>query len=115
MEKKADTVSQYARDKVAESIGAFPRVESVHVILNLEGYRHIAELVIQGKSHLRVEATSESDDMYVSIDSAIDKAVKQLRRSRDKVQDHQTADLAEAEKIIRQEIDADENASEKEA
>ena len=56
--------------------------------LSREKYRHIAEVVVQAKNHIRVEAKEVSDDMYASIDNAVHKAAKQLRRLRDKIQDH---------------------------
>jgi putative sigma-54 modulation protein len=85
-----DAIRDYASDKVAHGLADFTRVESVHVILDVEKYRHIAEIVVQAKNHIRVDARDESDDMYASIDSAVDKAQKQLRRLRDKIQDHKS-------------------------
>lgn len=91
-------IREYAEDRVNDALELFPRVESVHVILSVEKYRHRAEIVVQGANHIRVDAHDESDDMYASIDSAIEKAMRQLRKLRDKVQDHKGAEpLAEAE------------------
>jgi len=83
-----DAIRDYAEDKVQHDLGGFPRVEHVHVILNIEKHRHLAEVVIQARNHIRVEADHESDDMYSSIDACVEKAGRQLRRLRDKVQNH---------------------------
>ncbi|MBU0679661.1 MAG: ribosome-associated translation inhibitor RaiA [Verrucomicrobia bacterium] len=85
-----DAIRDYAERRVEEAIMDFPRVENVHVILDVEKYRHKAEIVVQAANHIRVEAEAESDDMYVSIDNAAEKAQKQLRKLRDKVQDHKS-------------------------
>ena len=83
-----EAMRDYAHSKVEHALSGFPRIESVHVILDVEKYRHHAEVVVQAKNHIRVDAQEVSDDMYVSIDRAVEKAQKQLRRLRDKVQDH---------------------------
>jgi putative sigma-54 modulation protein len=94
----------HAHEHIERQLGEFNRIESVHLILDIEKYRHFAEVVIQAKGHIRVDAKAESDDMYVSIDSAIEKAEKQLRRLRDKVQDHKSRErLAEVEQAIQPE------------
>ena len=51
---------------------------------------------MKASNHIAVEATEESDDMYYSIDAAVEKAARQLRKHRDKDTDHKhTKDLAE--------------------
>jgi putative sigma-54 modulation protein len=92
-----DALRSYVQDKVEHAMEEFPRVESVHVILAVEKYRRIAEIVIQAANHIRVEAKEESDDMYVSVDAAVEKVSRQLRKLRDKVQDHKRESLAEIE------------------
>lgn len=85
-----DAIRNYTHDKLQPLLGEFPRIESVHVILDVEKYRHLAEIVIQAPNHIRVDAREQSDDMYVSIDGAVEKAEKQLRRVWDKMQDHKS-------------------------
>ncbi len=83
-----DAIRDYTYDRIADALQDFHRIESVHVILNLEKYRHEAEIVIQAKNHIRVDAKAESDDMYISIDTAVEKAERQMRKLKDKRQDH---------------------------
>ncbi len=86
-----DAIKEYARRKIQKVVEEFPAVESVRVIMDIQKYRHIAEVVVQGRHHLRLEASESSEDMYASIDLVADKMAKQLRRSRDKVvTNHQT-------------------------
>lgn len=89
--EQPEGAQEYARTK-AEALGeAFPRIEHMHVILDIEKHRNLARIVVQAKNHIRFEADEESDDMYVSIDTAIDKMERQLRKNRDRIQDHRSA------------------------
>lgn len=81
-------LQEYARRKAEGIVEDFTRVEHVHVILDVEKHRNIAEIVVQAKNHIRVEAVESSDNMRTSIDGAFDKAERQLRKQRDKVQEH---------------------------
>jgi putative sigma-54 modulation protein len=54
-----------------------------HVVLFIEKHRHVAE--IQVKHRMGTFAgTEETGDLYVSIDSVVDKIEKQIRRFKDK-------------------------------
>jgi len=92
-----EAITSYAHGKAEGELADFPRVESVHVILNVEKYRHLAEVVVQASNHLRVEGKMESDDMYASIDGAMEKVVKQMRKAKDKVQSHKADGIAKTE------------------
>lgn len=91
-----EAITNYARGKAEGELTPFSRVESVHVIMNVEKYRHIADVVVQA-SNLRVEGKVESDDMYNSIDGAMEKVVKQLRKAKEKVQSHKADGIAKTE------------------
>ena len=81
-----DAIRGHAEEKITRELAEFPRVQSVHVILTIEKYRHIAEVVAQAPHHIRVEAKEESDDMYASIDRATEKLEKQLHKVWGKLQ-----------------------------
>lgn len=83
-------VQEYARRKAEMLMEEFPKVEYVHVILDLEKHRQIAEVFAQAKRHVRVDAREMSDDMIASIDKAVAKVEKQLRKLSDKLHDHKT-------------------------
>ena len=90
LEAGAD-LQAYAKRKGEEVMAAFPGVEHVHVILDHEKHRNIAEVVVQAKHHVRAEATETSDNIRLSIDVAMERVEKQLRRVHDKVRDHKAA------------------------
>lgn len=84
----AEAAKAYAQERSEKLMVMFPRVEHVHVILDVEKHRHEAEVVVQAKNHIHVEAAESSDDMANSIDVAFERAEKQLRKLRQKIQDH---------------------------
>lgn len=98
MDKKGN-LQDYARRKAEMLIEEFPKVEYVHVILDVEKHRNIAEVFVQSKKHVRVEAKEVADDMIASIDLAVNKVEKQLRKVSDKSHDHKTA-MKKAEKRV---------------
>ena len=82
-----NSIREHIYDKVDRTLTDFPRVEDVRIILDLQKIEHQAEVLVQGKS-IHVEGTSVAENMYTAIDQALDKAERQLRKSREKVQDH---------------------------
>ena len=84
----APEAKAHAQEKAVKLLEAFPRVEHIHVILDIEKHRQMAEVVVQAKNHIHVEASETSDDLVNSVDVAFERAEKQLRKLREKVQDH---------------------------
>ncbi len=84
----APEAKAYAEEKCAKLMELFPRVEHIHVIMDVEKHRKMAEIVVQAKNHIRVEASETSDDLVNSVDVAFERAERQLRKLREKVQDH---------------------------
>ena len=63
-----DAIKDYARRKIQKVVDGFSSVENVRVILDIQKIRHIAEVVVQGRQRLRLEASETSEDLYASID-----------------------------------------------
>ena len=84
----AKSTQDYVKTKAEEIMAEFTRVEHVHATLNKEHHDFIVHVFVQAKNHIRVEAEEEADNINTAIESAIDKVSKQLRKLRDKVQDH---------------------------
>jgi putative sigma-54 modulation protein len=87
----SEAMKERVQSKLSAILAAYPQVEHTHVILDIQKFRHIIEVIVQAKKHQRIEAKDVSDDMYVSIDRVTDKLDRQLRRAREKVIDHKTA------------------------
>ena len=67
----------------------FDRLINAHVILSVEKYRQIAEITLK-VSGLTLASKEESDDMYTSIDHALDKLERQVKRYKQKLQNHKS-------------------------
>ena len=83
-----DNIKAHVNDKLERSLGVFPRIESIRVILDEEKIHKVAEIVIQAANHIRVTSSEKSENLYDAIDRAIEHAERQMRKQRDKIQDH---------------------------
>jgi putative sigma-54 modulation protein len=83
-----DNVKAHVNEKLERCLGVFPRIESIHVILDEEKINKVSEIVIQAANHIRVTATEKSENLYDAIDRSIEHAERQMRKQRDKIQDH---------------------------
>lgn len=87
----SDAMKAHVNTKLSSVLDRYPQVEHAHVILDIEKFRHMIEVIVQAKRHQRIEARDESNDMYASIDRVADKLDRQLRRAREKIVDHKNA------------------------
>ncbi len=77
-------VQAYARRKAEALCSDFPKAENVHVVLEIERHLYRAEFVVQHKGISCVGMAEAGDNMITAIDGAADKAVRQIRKRRDK-------------------------------
>ena len=89
----SDNGREYAQAKAEELMREFPNIENVHVIIDGHGHRMLAEVVVQGKPHLRIEASGSADEVLPALDIALDKTMTQLRKAIKKVQEHRPAKI----------------------
>jgi putative sigma-54 modulation protein len=75
-------------EKKVEKLDKFSlKIESVHVILEVQKFHHIAELTLLGKN-LRVACKEESADMYGAFDNCLNDIQRKLARQHDRVKEH---------------------------
>ena len=75
-----DAMKEYCQRRLACLHLDYPKIIEVQVILDVEKYRHTAEVILHCSNHITLEASSESDDMYASIDEVVDKIARQMRK-----------------------------------
>lgn len=83
----SDSLKEYAREKVERVNRLLDRAGEAHVVLSLERHLHHADITIHSGAWV-LRGREKSDDMYASIDLAMDKIERQLRRYRDKLKTH---------------------------
>jgi len=86
-----DAIKQYAEEKVKKIKRFFPDPINANVVLALERYQHRADVTITLHNGLVLKGQNTSDDMYSSIDLAMAKIEKQVRRYKDKIRSHKPA------------------------
>jgi ribosomal subunit interface protein len=79
-----DAVHRYLEERLAKIRRHFDRIMDVSVVLNTEKHRHRAEININ-VNNVNMRGEEETQDMYTSIDQAVDKIDRQIRRYKDKL------------------------------
>ena len=79
----ADTgLKEYAELRAAKLIREFPKVESVHVIIDVQRHLFESEFIVQQKGLTAVGAKEHAANARAVIDTAAARAEKQLRKTR---------------------------------
>lgn len=87
----SDSLKEYAREKVERVNKLLDRAGEAHVVLSLERHLHHADITIHSGAWV-LRGRTKSEDMYASIDAAMDKIERQLRRYKDKLKTHHGKD-----------------------
>jgi putative sigma-54 modulation protein len=83
-----EALRSYVADKMSRLERHFDHVTSIHVVLEVEKERHIAEAAIHVPGKKDVFADSVHADMYAAIDMLVDKLDRQIIRHKEKLTDH---------------------------
>ncbi len=85
----SSSLRSYATDKLERICDKYVQGNvDASVVMTVEKFWHIADFTLQIKN-LTVKGKERTEDMYSSIDIALDKIEKQLRRHKDRLRDHQ--------------------------
>ncbi|YCM44846.1 ribosome-associated translation inhibitor RaiA [Verrucomicrobiaceae bacterium 227] len=80
-EEVTDSLREYAINKISGIHLDYPKIIEAKAILDVEGgRRHKAEIILFCANHIVIDASTESDDMYKSIDFTIDKIARRMRK-----------------------------------
>jgi putative sigma-54 modulation protein len=81
-------IEEYVRKKMESIHIDFPRILDAHCIVEVDKFRQRAELVLHCGNHIHIEASDVHEDLYAAIDKAVDKAERQIRKYKTRMQDH---------------------------
>ncbi len=70
----------------------FDHIITVHITMALENSRNLVEMSLHA-SHFSLQSEAEEQDMYLALDSVIEKMEMQIKKLKDKVTDHQKKSL----------------------
>lgn len=79
-EDPTEALKEYATSKIAGIHMDYPRIIEAKAILDVQGKRHIAEIILFCANHITIDASSETEDMYRSIDETISKISRRMRK-----------------------------------
>lgn len=85
----SDAVQSYASEKLQNIVKKYVQGMDVdsQVVFSVERYQHIANFTINVNG-LTVKSVEKSDNMYSSIDLALDKVDRQMKRFKAKIRSH---------------------------
>lgn len=85
----SDHLTTYVSDKLDRFDKYLDNPASANVVLSVEKFRHITEINIFG-DRLNIIGKEETENMYSSIDRALDKIGIQIKKNREKIRSHKS-------------------------
>lgn len=82
-----DSMKDYAIEKISKVERIMNRIIDVNVIMDIQKMDHRVEIILKA-GNTKITSSAATNDMYVSIDLAVDKLERQVLRYKSKLQDH---------------------------
>lgn len=82
-----DAMKSYAMEKLYKLERLSDRIVEIHVTMDIQRHEQRVDIKM-AVSNLIIKSQASTDDMYASIDQAVHKLEKQLKRYKRKIQDH---------------------------
>ena len=83
-----DTTQQFIRDKAEKLLHYFERLTMIEVTVDLKKDQKWVEFLVQAEHKHDFVARDSHPDLLAAVDLALDKLALQLRRYKEKIQDH---------------------------
>lgn len=87
-----DAMKDYALDKISKIDRFSNRIIDVQVLMDIQKLEHRVDIVMKVE-HIKIKSTGISNDMYVSIDRAVDRIKEQLLKYKSRLHDHQSRNV----------------------
>jgi len=82
-----EALKTHVRGRVEHVQRYIDRPTDAHAVLHVENLHHHAEITVKAGRYL-LRGSAKSQDMYASIDAAAEKIERQLKKHKDRIQDH---------------------------
>ncbi len=83
-----EATQEFIRDKVNKLPHLFERLTMIEVTVDLKGDKKVVELLVQAEHKHDFVARESHAELLAAVDLVVDKAQAQLRRYKEKIQDH---------------------------
>lgn len=87
-----ESMKDYAMDKLSKIERFSPRLIDIVVTMDIQKLEHRVDIVLRF-DNIKIKSHAALTDMYASIDAAVDKLQNQIRRYKNKIQDHHAKGL----------------------
>ena len=84
----SDATQQFIRDKAEKLLHYFERLTMIEVTVDLKKDKKQVEFVVQAEHKHDIVARESHSDLTAAVDLVLDKLALQLRRYKEKIQDH---------------------------
>jgi len=94
-----DAMKDYAMEKVSKIERLSSRIIDVNITMDIQKLNQQVDIILK-VNNIQIKSSAACDNMYISIDRAVEKMEHQLRRYKRKLQDHQAIALKEIDMIV---------------
>ncbi|MGZ3733114.1 MAG: ribosome hibernation-promoting factor, HPF/YfiA family [Parachlamydiaceae bacterium] len=117
-----DAMEQYAIEKISGIDRFSNRLISVNVTMDIQKIEHKVDITMK-VDHITIRSSAVTDNMYASIDKAVDRLKAQLRKYKGRIREHQSKSISSIDMnvkvvapqdeldIVNDEIDSEANVS----
>jgi putative sigma-54 modulation protein len=83
-----EATQQFIREKAEKLLHYFERLTLIEVTVDLKNELKVVEFVVSAEHKHDFVASESNNDVLVAVDMAVDKLERQVRRYKEKIQDH---------------------------
>ncbi len=94
-----EALKSHARDKIEHIQRYIDRPSEAHVVLAVENLEHKADINLKAGPFL-LRGRAKSGDMYASIDAAAEKIERQLKKHKEKLNNHKVVERANGHRAV---------------
>jgi putative sigma-54 modulation protein len=84
----SEATQQFIRDKAQKLLHIFQRLTMIEVTVDLKEDNKVVEFVVSAEHKHDFVASERNNDILAAVDLVLDKLENQLRRYKEKIQDH---------------------------
>jgi len=94
-----EEIDKHIKKKLSKINKYFHRIISVRVILKAEKENYFTEINVIANG-FTIHANAVNPDLYISIETAVDKIIRQARKHKDKLKSHRLRDASEKAPLL---------------
>lgn len=94
-----DAMKNYVMEKLSKLDKYGTRIIDIMVTMDIQRFQHQCDIVVK-LNQIKIKSSATSENMYISIDRALDKVQSQLRKYKQRIQDHHAKALEEIDMTV---------------